>query len=600
MSAPPASEILIADRMVLRAVRFRDERSRTPIPWEGSALDLIGPRHVPKAEKKSTPTFSPVEYEEGAHRGKRGVRHATALVLDFDHLTTERAEFVLRRLGASGWAHLACTTYSHLANGPDDHCLQVLVGVSRPILPYEYEPVWLAANGALGRLADANARDISRVWYVASCPPERLESGWVKVVDGRSLDVDRAIAASGIAPGQRKKRKGPNAQLIEGQRGAGLMSLGGSLRHKGAGRDELLAALHAANLHRCTPPPDESEVVGIVDSLLRYDPASPLLVLNLTAADNAERFRAHVGGRFGYVHAWASWLHFDGVRWQRDGSGAAVRAALDTLRTLASEAEKVPDQDHRGELMKHALESESSARLSAMLTLGQAILPVAPEALDRDTDLLNVENGTLDLRTDALGPHDHDDGITRLAPVTYNPAATCPLWEAFLHRAMDGNERLIAFLQRAVGYSLTGHTNEQVLLLLYGVGANGKSTFLKSLEAAHKPPPRGQPESLCRPSPCGCGRLQGACPHPWPASGQEPPATGPWNQGDCPVLIDNSGRVAGALEVAIGPPPIFVLIGDGSISAEGDRKDKQPTGCTRAGRVGAPPADEATGLFSLA
>lgn len=157
------NEIVHPDRLVLRAVRFRDERARTPIPWEGSALELVGARHIPRAEKKGTPTFSPVEYEDGALRGKRGVRHATALVLDFDHLTTDQAELVLRKLRAGGWAHLACTTYSHQAGGEDDHCLRVLVAVSRPILPKEYEAVWVAANGALGRLADANARDISRI-----------------------------------------------------------------------------------------------------------------------------------------------------------------------------------------------------------------------------------------------------------------------------------------------------------------------------------------------------------------------------------------------------------------------------------------------------
>ena len=483
MSSTTAHEIVHPDRLVLRAVRFRDERSRTPIPWEGPALALLGARHVPRAEKKGTPTFSPVEYEDGAHRGKRGVRHATALVMDFDHLTNEQAERVQRKLRAGGWAHLVCTTYSHQAAGEDDHCFRVLLPVSRPIQPQEYEHVWMAANGAMGRLADANSRDISRIWYVASCPPKRVESAWVRAVEGRAVDVDRAIAASGAQPRKRKKRRGARAKLPQGERSAGLMSLGGTLRRKGAGRDELLAALHAANHSRCEPPLEQAEVAGIVDSLLRYDPASPLLVLNLTDAGNAERFRAHAGERFGYVHTWASWLHYDNVRWQRDGSGEAVRAALDTLRTTAAEAEKVPDASHSGELLKHALDSESSARLSAILTLGQAMLPVPTERLDRDPDLLNVANGTIDLRTGELQPHDRGDWITRLAPVSYDPEATCPRWEAFLHRVMAGNERLITFLQRAVGYSLTGHTNEQVLLLLYGVGANGKSTFLETLRA---------------------------------------------------------------------------------------------------------------------
>jgi len=483
VSSTTAQEIVSPDRLMLRAVRFRDERARTPIPWIGPAHELLGARHLPRAEKKGTPTFSAVEYKDGAHRGKRGVRHATALVMDFDHLTGEQAELVQRKLRAGGWAHLLSTTYSHLAGGEDDHCFRVLLPVSRPIQPAEYEPVWLAANGALGRLADAAARDISRIWYVASCPPERVESAWVRSMNGRALDVDRAIATSSVQPRKSKKRRGAKAKLPEGERSSGLMSLGGSLRRKGADRDELLAALHAANHSRCEPPLGQAEVVGIVDSLLRYDPASPLLVLNMTDAGNAERFAAHAGERFGYVYTWSSWLHYEGGRWQRDSSGEAVRAALDTLRATAAEAEKVPDAEHRGELLKHALDSESSSRLSAMLTISQAMLPLPAERLDRDPDLLNVANGTLDLRTGQLRPHDRDDWITRLAPVAYDSEAKCPLWEAFLDRVMGGNERLIGFLQRAVGYSLTGHTNEQVLMMLYGAGANGKSTFLETLRA---------------------------------------------------------------------------------------------------------------------
>ena len=476
-------DVLRIEGSTLRGVRFRDERARTPIPWDGPVLELVGAQHLARAEKKGTPAFSPVEYQDGALRGKRGILHANALVLDFDHLSAEQAAMVERKARAAGWAHVYCTSFSHLAEGADDHCFRLIILVSRPILPVEYEPIWVATNAALGRLADANARDISRLWFVASCPPERLEHAAVRRVDGRPLDVDRAIAASSLKPRRRKKRRGDSQPFDEGERNAGLVRLGGSLRRKGAGRDELLGALNAANVARCQPPLSEVEVVGVVDSLLRYDPASPLLVLNLTDAGNAERFRAHAGERFAYVHAWGSWLAYDGVCWQRDGSGAAVREALATLRTMAGESEKVPDEDHRGELLKHALDSESSARLTAMLTLGQAMLPISTDDLDRDPDLLNVANGTLDLRTGELRRHDRDDWLTRLAPVAFDGDAECPLWEAFLHRVMGGNQALITFLQRAVGYSLTGHTNEQILLLLYGVGANGKSTFLETLRA---------------------------------------------------------------------------------------------------------------------
>src|SRR5262249_27264471 len=83
----------------------------------------------------------------------------------------------------------------------------------------------------------------------------------------------------------------------------------------------------------------------------------------------------------------------------------------------------------------------------------------------------------------ALRPHERGDRLTKLAPVAYDPDATCPQWEAFLARVMDGDADLVAFLQRAVGYSLTGDTSEHAMFLLYGTGRNGKSTFLETVRA---------------------------------------------------------------------------------------------------------------------
>jgi putative DNA primase/helicase len=82
-----------------------------------------------------------------------------------------------------------------------------------------------------------------------------------------------------------------------------------------------------------------------------------------------------------------------------------------------------------------------------------------------------------------LRKHRREDLITKLAPVDYVPQAQCPEWEKFLDRIMAGNRALIAFLQRAVGYALTGDTREQVLFVLYGTGANGKTTFLETVRA---------------------------------------------------------------------------------------------------------------------
>lgn len=483
----PVTRVAIRD-VVVDAVRFENERSKVPVPFRGTVLDLVGRVHVARAVKKGTLAWSGVRYRAGATRGKRGIVEATLVGLDFDHVTTEAAEAIWRRLKAAGWAFVAYSSFSHLAGGADDCCFRVVVLLSRAARPEEFDAVWDAVNAALGGLADANARDISRIWYVAACPPERMEQAWVRVGDGLLVDVDAILASRGPSSCRarrrsRRHRGDDGGPIAQGDRNTALFSLAGVVRRRGAGVDEVLQFLRATNSARCRPPLPDEELVALAESVCRYDPASVLLAANRTDLGNAERFVAFAGDRFRYCHAWGCWFHYDGARWRRDGDGEAVRAARDTLRAVAAEAESIPDEEHRSELVAHALESESSARISAMLTLAQSLLPIAPEALDAHPDLLNVANGTLDLRTGVLRPHDREDYLTRIVEVAYDPEATCPLWEAFLQRIMGGNARLMRFLQLAVGYSLTGHTSEQVLLLLYGTGANGKSTFLETLRA---------------------------------------------------------------------------------------------------------------------
>ena len=96
---------------------------------------------------------------------------------------------------------------------------------------------------------------------------------------------------------------------------------------------------------------------------------------------------------------------------------------------------------------------------------------------------MNCSNGTLQLKTGQLRPHDRTDLITKLADVEFDETAECPLWGAFLHRIMEGDSELIRFLQRAVGYALTGDTSEQCLFIFHGSGANGKSTFLQTISS---------------------------------------------------------------------------------------------------------------------
>ncbi|MFA5111472.1 MAG: phage/plasmid primase, P4 family, partial [Desulfobaccales bacterium] len=168
-----------------------------------------------------------------------------------------------------------------------------------------------------------------------------------------------------------------------------------------------------------------------------------------------------------------------------DDTGEVARRAKDTARQIHNEANNAVDDDHYKAILKWALRSEAENRLGAMIDLARSEpgIPVLPEDLDADPWLLAVANGALDLRQGSVRPAAPADLLTRLAPVAYDPAAQAPTWERFLADVMDGDREMISFLQRAIGYSLTGDTREQVIFFLHGVGANGKSTFLDALGA---------------------------------------------------------------------------------------------------------------------
>ena len=123
-------------------------------------------------------------------------------------------------------------------------------------------------------------------------------------------------------------------------------------------------------------------------------------------------------------------------------------------------------------------------------------IPVQPEQLDRDPWLLNCKNGTLDLRTGKLRDHRKEDLLTRCLDVDYNEDAQCSQWKAFLWHIMNHNQELIDFLQRAIGYALTGVIREHVLIILWGTGRNGKSTFLGTLLALLGPYAMKAPSEL--------------------------------------------------------------------------------------------------------
>ena len=286
-------------------------------------------------------------------------------------------------------------------------------------------------------------------------------------------------------------------RIPEKERNKTLTSLAGTMRRRGMPEAAILAALLTMNTDQCDPPLAVDEVRGIAASVVRYPPAPtapPLAALhaaasgqtfNLTDTGNAERLADRYGKNLRYCYAAGKWYVWDGRYWAPDNGDGVDRCAKLTVRSIYMEAAKATDDTVRKALADHARHSESVGKRKAMIELAHSEqgIPVEPHELDANLWLLNCQNGILDLTTGKLEPHRQDALLTKLCSVAYDPQATCPTWLAFLDRIMAGNQNLIAFLQRAAGYALTGATMEQCLFMLYGTGGNGKSVFLNILKS---------------------------------------------------------------------------------------------------------------------
>lgn len=175
---------------------------------------------------------------------------------------------------------------------------------------------------------------------------------------------------------------------------------------------------------------------------------------------------------------------WDGRRWRHDVTQGVARLAIDTVRSIYEEARAETNDERRKDIAEHALRSESSAGVSNMQRLAKALEAVAIRAdvLDPDPWLLTVLNGTLDLHTGKLLPHDPEHLITKLAPVVYDANAQSELWEAFIRDVTSGDDELAAYLQAAAGYTLTGRTSEHAVFFIYGPSATGKTRFTSALK----------------------------------------------------------------------------------------------------------------------
>jgi len=201
-----------------------------------------------------------------------------------------------------------------------------------------------------------------------------------------------------------------------------------------------------------------------------------------TEYGNAQRFVHQHGSKVRYCHSEKQWYIWTGRIWQPDTENQVEILAMNTAKSIFTEASSINDAVARAKLVKWSQSSMSEAKVKKMLKLSASLLPVKVDQFDADKWKISALNGRVDLVTGELLPHNQEAFATKMCNAQYVPDAECPIWDKFMDRIFDGNKALIRYVQKMVGYMLTGAVTEKCFFILHGEkGDNGKTVFINTL-----------------------------------------------------------------------------------------------------------------------
>lgn len=177
------------------------------------------------------------------------------------------------------------------------------------------------------------------------------------------------------------------------------------------------------------------------------------------------------------------WYVYDGKVWQPDENALAVaelaKHLADLLYTFALQ---IRDEDTRNRYIKRVQKLQMRKNRKTMVEDAKSVHPIRMSAFDANVYLLNLENGTLDLRTLEFHEHDPKDFITKISHIDYDPDAVCPRWIQFVDEVMVGRKNVARYLQKAIGYALSGDTSLECLFIMFGpTTRNGKTTTIETI-----------------------------------------------------------------------------------------------------------------------
>lgn len=231
---------------------------------------------------------------------------------------------------------------------------------------------------------------------------------------------------------------------------------------------------------RCSPPLPEKEAKECLKSAWKYPDS-----FRLSDYGNAQRMTHGFGEDIRHASDQKRWYACHKQFWFLDVGEVAIRqAAKITATRIQQEAMDSTNENMVKQIQKHARNSESAAAQRNMIEMARTEpgIPIHSEAFDANPMVVGALNGVIDLRTGELRDALRSDYITKQVGAEYDPNAKCHTFIRFLIVIFNGNRQIIRYLQRVVGYCLTGKTSEHSVFFFYGTGSNGKSTFISILE----------------------------------------------------------------------------------------------------------------------
>ncbi len=305
----------------------------------------------------------------------------------------------------------------------------------------------------------------------------------------KDLDLDLIAEHFGSKATKAEKPKRVLEEIVRpGTQNVELFREACAQARQGKSETEIFALLRAIADERCAPeegrePWDDAAIRGISRSASRYAPETD--PFEASDAGDAEFFARQHADMVRYNHRTKHWLIWDGIRWKPDLTARIYSFAVESARSRIVAAAHIADDAVRKARSSWMRSGTNVTRLDHMLKLakGDSALAAEGSEFDRDTMLLGVRNGVVNLREGYLRNALPADMITMQANVKFDPEAKAPLWERTVRDIFKDNVELIPYIQRAFGYSLTGRCDEEIFFLLVGSGRNGKGTLANTFSA---------------------------------------------------------------------------------------------------------------------